>query len=358
MGKFLILFSLFVSTIFLGSCVSIKKKQTMFSPDNSFIQYTGRIDFTDTKVPRFWNPGVYFQFYYEGDSCEVILNDEVPWKDSHNYISVVVDDGKSERIHLQKKENRIVIGKNLKQGRHKVLVCKGTESGIGYLELVGINCQELVEPESKPVRKMEFYGNSITCGTGSDQSLFPCDSGAWHDKHNAYLSYGPVTARKLNAQWVLTSVSGIGMVHSCCDMDILMPDVYDKVNLRSNQISWDFSLYQPDVVTIALGQNDGIQDSTLFCGEYVKFIHALRSKYPDATIVCMNSPMADENLNPVLKRYLTGIVQNLNDKGDNLVYKFFLSRRFHSGCDEHPDLKEHAMIADELSAFIKGIMKW
>ncbi len=336
----------------------MQREQQLYFPNHSFIQFTGRVDFSDQKFPRFWNPGVYFEFEYEGDSCEVLLNDELPWDNSHNYISVVVDGGEQERISLQQKENRIVIGKGLKQGRHKVLVCKSTESGIGYLELAGIWCQRLLKPDPKPVRKMEFFGNSITCGTGSDQSFFPCDSGEWHDKHNAYLSYGPVTARKLNAQWVLTSVSGIGMVHSCCDLDILMPEVCDKVNLRSNQIKWNFAHYKPDVVVITLGQNDGIQDSVKFCGAYVDFVYSLRSVYPDAVVVCMNSPMADETLNPVMKSYLTGIEQTLNQEGDNLVYKFFLSKRYHNGCDDHPDIQEHELIAQELSAYVRTLMKW
>lgn len=78
------------------------------------------------------------------------------------------------------------------------------------------------------------------------------------------MSYGPVTARMLDAQWMLSSVSGIGLMHSCCDMDIVMPDVYDKLNMRENKYRWNFAHYQPDVVTVALGQNDGIQDSAAF----------------------------------------------------------------------------------------------
>ena len=66
----------------------------------------------------------------------------------------------------------------------------------------------------KPVRRMEFIGNSITCGTGSDQSVVPCDKGVWQDQHNAYLSYGPAVARSFNAQWQLSAVSGIGLMHS------------------------------------------------------------------------------------------------------------------------------------------------
>ena len=61
---------------------------------------------------------------------------------------------------------------------------------------------------------MEFIENSITCGTGSDQSVVPCDKGVRQDQHNAYLSYSPAVARSFNAQWQLSAVSGIGLMHS------------------------------------------------------------------------------------------------------------------------------------------------
>ncbi|MEZ4931043.1 MAG: hypothetical protein R2788_02790 [Saprospiraceae bacterium] len=49
-------------------------------------------------------------------------------------------------------------------------------------------------------------------------------------------------------------------------MDVVMPPVFDNVDMRYDSIEWDFSKYQPDVLTICLGQNDGVQDSTAFCG--------------------------------------------------------------------------------------------
>lgn len=335
-----------------------KDPATFFTADNPDFQYTGRIVFTNPKLPRFWSPGVYVDAYFEGSTCEIALNDEVPWDNTHNYVSIVLDDQPVRRIKLKKKENVLDFSKDLGNGKHKLRIYKTTESGQGYLEFVGLRCEKLLKPEPKPTRKIEFYGNSITCGTGSDLSEFPCDSAEWYDQHNAYMAYGPVTARSLNAQWMLTSVSGIGLVHSCCDMNIVMPDVYDKVNLRANQIPWDFSNYQPDVVTIALGQNDGIQDSILFCSAYVKFIQDLRGKYPEATIVCLTSPMANEELVAVLKKYISSVVHAVNAAGDKNVCSFFFSRSYNDGCGGHPDLEQHTEISAELTKYIKQLKGW
>jgi lysophospholipase L1-like esterase len=141
-------------------------------------------------------------------------------------------------------------------------------------------------------------------------------------------------------------------------MGIVMPDVFDKMLMRDNKMPWDFSLYQPDVVTICLGQNDGIKDSTQFCSAYVQFISTVRSKYPKADIICLTSPMANDSLRTVQHKYLTAIVTNANSSGDKKIYKYFFSKRYYHGCGTHPDMDEQRRIAEELTAFIKQLENW
>lgn len=326
-------------------------------PDDPLIQYTGRIQTTNSSLPRFWAPGVYVKAEFNGDVCQVFLNDEVLWGNSHNYIEVIVDNKKPGRLQLKWKNNEIKI-EGLSRGNHTITICKNTESGIGYLEFAGINCKKLLKLPAKPTRKIEFIGNSITCGTGMDLSEVPCGKGQWYHQHNAYMSYGPLTARALNAQWVLSSVSGIGLVHSCCNMAITMPQVFDKIDMRDDSIEWNFVNYIPNVVTICLGQNDGIQDSTIFCNAYIQFIKNIRDKYPDAALICLTSPMADSTLSASQKNYLSSMVSTVNKSGDKEIYKYFFSKQYHHGCGGHPDLKEHKMIAAELIRYIKNLENW
>ncbi len=330
----------------------------LFKANDPKIQYTGRIDFTDPLKPRFWSPAVYIQARFKGTSCTVMLNDEVLYGNSHNYIEIVIDDQKPVRLHTTGKTNVIEAAKDLPNGIHTITICKDTESGIGYLEFTGIQCAGLLPLPARPIRKIEYIGDSITCGTGMDMSEKPCGAGQWYDQHNAYMSYGALTARALNAQYQLSSVSGIGLIHSCCGMKVQMPQVFDKVNMRSDSIKWDFTRYQPDVVTVCLGQNDGVQDSTAFCSAYVQFIGVLRSYYPRAYIVCLNSPMADPALTSVLKKYITSINNYVNKAGDKKVSHYFFSKRYFHGCDTHPDLAEHKEIANELTAYLKQLKNW
>jgi lysophospholipase L1-like esterase len=347
-------------SIALLLCISAVKADAIqfIGADNTHIQYTGRIDFTNAKLPKFWAAGVYIQVKFKGTSCSIIVNDEVLWGNSHNYLEIAVDQQKPVKIQMTGKIDTITVATGLQRGAHTLTICKNTEALIGYLEFAGLLCEGIVPMPEKPQRKIEFIGNSITCGTGSDLSVVPCDKAAWYDQHNAYFSYGPTVARALKAQYHLTSESGIGLIHSCCDKPYVMPQVFDKMNFSSNAIPWDFTKYIPDVVTVCLGQNDGIQDSVKFCSAYIDFIHTLRKHYPSAQIVCLTSPMADAALMKAMKNYLTGIVKYTNAQGDKKVSKYFYSRSFNSGCGGHPDLQEHQLIAKELTVYIRNIMKW
>jgi len=329
-----------------------------FNADNANIQYVGRTDLSNPKVPRIWAPGVYITAKFKGAKCEILVNDEANGS-NHNYLEIVVDGKKAYRIKLTAKVNALSVPAGLSDTEHTILICKDTESNIGYIDFLGFKCEKLLPMPAKPVRKIEYFGDSITSGTGMDLSVISCDKGQWYDQHNAYMSYGAVTSRNLDAQWQLTALAGVGLVHSCCNMNVLMPQIFDKVFLRGDTIEWNFDNYRPDIVTICLGQNDGPkQDSAYFCSSYVNFIKILRKHYPETDIICLSSPMGDSTLTTVLKKYLTAITGNLNATGDKKVFKFFFSRRYHNGCGGHPDLDDHKLIASELTSYIKQLKGW
>jgi hypothetical protein len=331
---------------------------TFYPANDAHIRITGRVDLSNPLEPRFWASGAYLQVKFEGSGCQVYLKDQVLYGHNHNYIEVSVDGETPYRLQMRTMSDTLTIEARLKGSSHLLTICKNTESGIGYLAFAGIRCKKLLDLPGIPPHKMEFIGNSITCGSGSDMSIKPCGQGEWYDQHNAFLSYGPTTARALNAQWSLSSVSGIGLIHSCCKMTITMPDVFEKVDMRDDSIAWDFSKYQPDVVTVCLGQNDGIQDSTTFCSAYVAFIHTLRSHYPGADIICLTSPMADTKLTAVLKKYIASVAASVQQAGDRKVFTYFFQQWYHHGCGGHPDLQEHKAIAAELTAFIQKTEGW
>lgn len=334
-----------------------QEKLNYFAALDNNIQYCGRTIVSENKNVRCWQPGAYMQARFTGNTLKLFFVDQVQYGQNHNYVEVVLDNQPAKRIRLTT-ENDTLSFTLPKAKEHSVTVYKDTEAGIGYLDFCGIQCVSLLPLNKVPVHKMEFIGNSITCGAGIDLSVAPCGQGAWYDQNNAYLSYGSITARKLNAKFHLSSVSGIGLMHSCCNMKISMPQVYNKVNMRDDSVAWNFGNYQPDIVTVSLGQNDGIQDSLAFCTAYITFLTQLRNYYPSAEIVCLSSPMADADLNKVLKSYVNFIVNFMHKRGDGKVHSFFFSKQFHNGCGGHPDMKEQEQIAAELTGFIKSLTHW
>ena len=115
-----------------------------YGANNANFQYTGRVDFTNPELPRFWSPGVYIQARFKGTRCEIELNDEVLYGKSHNYITwlLTLTNLKELSLHQKKIKYRFA---NSGLESHTILICKGTEAGIGYLEFVGMIADTLLQ---------------------------------------------------------------------------------------------------------------------------------------------------------------------------------------------------------------------
>ena len=357
--KFLILpFILF----YLFSCTSdsVKKVKNLniFRGGDNRIRLIGRFDLTDSSKPKVWAPGAYFELDFEGPFCEINITDQHKYFLNHNYIEVVLDRKKPRRIKLKRTHNKILIGEFLKDTRHHLLVCKNTESAIGYIQLKEVTCKKLLPLNEKNTRIIEFIGNSITCGNGSDQSQIKFGKGKWYDYHNAYLSFGPIIARRLDADWILSAVSGIGLTRSCCGNENTMPQVYNHIAFNLAEKKWNFHQKKPQVICVTLGQNDGLQKATIFVKTYLKFLQTIRKRNPKSTIICCSSQMANDRLTRFLKGSITKVVALSKLNGDNNIYSFFYKKSYTGGYKKHPTVQQHQYIAVELGDFIKKIKNW
>ncbi len=75
-------------------------RERWFAADNPNIQYMGRIDFSNPKLPRFWDPGVVVRLNFRGPRCRIVLHDEVPDGKVHNYVVIQVGSQKAYRPKL------------------------------------------------------------------------------------------------------------------------------------------------------------------------------------------------------------------------------------------------------------------
>lgn len=346
-----------VLSIFLLSCKNQKKdKTTFYGAENKLFHYVGRIDFSDKFAPRFWASGVYIQASFLGDYCEIALNDEgfLREETEHNYIEVAIDSLPIQRIHLTGKSNKLIVGRKLGKRKHTITICKTTETKIGYLEFIGLRVEKLL-PFPKKKYRIEFIGDSMTSGNGMDNDSIQCGERHWFDQHCAYISYGPSLARRLNADWMLTSVSGYGMSRSCCNNTLTIPEVYDYTDLSQRSIVWNSSRYQPNLISICLGQNDGKQEVSIFVTTYLKFLRKLRRLHPKATLLMLDSPMARVNFKPYLDSMLQRVYTKFNDQN---TWIYFYKKRYANGCFEHPNKVEHELMTEELYSFLRPKLNW
>lgn len=344
--------------LLLLSAVNLQAADSTHYPAlHPYIEYTGRFQ-PVSDGQQVWASGAYVTIRFKGTYCAVELLDEFKWNKSYNYLHVIVDGKEISRIRTVGQNNRLLLAEGLSDTEHVIIVAKDTESMMGYVRFRSWICDQLLPAPPGPSRKIEFIGNSITCGMGADESAQACGKGEWYDQHNAWNAYGPTTARQLNASWHLSSESGIGLIHSCCDKPRVMPEIFDKANFGDNQVSWSFDRYQPDLVSICLGQNDGIQDSVLFCRAYVDFIETIRSKYPHASLLLLSSPMADEALRATQQKFLPAIQKAALKKRAGNISVYVFKTTFNSGCSFHPSRSEHARISAEITSHIQSWLGW
>jgi lysophospholipase L1-like esterase len=336
-----------------NTCLA-QDKIVIIEADHHYVQYYGRFDKTDPKLPKVWAPGAYLVTRFSGTDCELFINDYPTEAGYHSFIEVKVDNIDPVRIQLRAKVNRIQIAKDLPGGDHTVTITKNTDASVGYLEIRGFKCNSLLPPPPIPTRKIEFIGDDVVAGTGAENLYAPCDSSEWYDQSSAYAAYGAVAARNLNAQYYLTAGSGAGLSGRAEYQHL--PAFYDKTNFYKNSLPWRFDSFKPDVVVIDVGRNDNNLDDGAFRLKYLDFIKLVRSKNPGAQIVCI-SVNTGKASKPDFAGKLSSIVSTAK-QSDQRVHYFAVNGTFDKGCSALPATAEHLEIASQLVDFVKRLQAW
>ena len=160
------------------------------------------------------------------------------------------------------------------------------------------------KPTAEKELKIEFIGDSITCGYGVDDEdrdhHFKCST------EDATKAYAFKTAQALDADYSLVSYSGNGIISGYSNdgkkvESQQVPPVYTKFAkswgnyngiFNVSDLDWDFSKFQPDFVVINLGTNDasytkGDKEKVLeYADAYAEFLKVVREKNPNAHIIC------------------------------------------------------------------------
>jgi lysophospholipase L1-like esterase len=359
--------TIIIALLQFNGCVSFavkqeKEKSGVIDADNPYIQYIGRFDHTNPKHVEFDWPGVYICATFEGTRCAIRLNDHA------NEYAVIVDQYAPRLLTTDSSSTYVVASGLADSIPHTIIIQKRTETFVGRGEFDGFILDKgcsLLPPDKRPGRRIEFIGNSITCGYGVEGDSTSCHFSP--QTENANLSYASMTSRALHADYSLVSYSGRGVVRNYGDSNKTsidpMPSLYDRTCFSDSTKKWNFNSWIPQAVVINLGTNDfstqPFPDKQVFQEAYIRLIHRVRALYPGVAMFCISGPMIGEPCT----EYINEVVkQEQKGKRDKDVFFVGIDSSFLNdtdwGCDMHPNISGMSKMTDILVSAMKVRMNW
>ena len=248
----------------------------------------------------------------------------------------------------------------------KLSECSQSLMALGEIRTDG---ETLALPERK--LKLEFIGDSITCGYGIDgraEDTFSTET------ENAAKSHAYLAGLALGADTVLTSISGCGLISGYTEGDIndgnVMAPVYEKCGKidwtmpggkKPQEIPWDFSRFRPDYIVINLGNNDLSwtrlipEREEMYRRKYIEFLAMVRKNNPHARILCALGVFGED---------LTEAARDAaetwrRETGDSAVRFLKLpakdEERDGAGADHHPSEKTQRLLAQ---VYVAALAEW
>ncbi len=277
-----------------------------YNPTEDNIKAIGRT-YYEEGVRYLSHSGSGIEFRFRGNYADItILGDAVEYQSPNHYARFAIyKDGViviDETVSEAEKSYRIEADSDT--GETVVTVIKLSEAkcsafGVGK---IGVFSDRKIVPTEDKELKIEFIGDSITCGYGIDEAnaegYFSCKT------ENFTKTYAYITARNLNADYSAVAFSGYGVVsgytsNGARNESATVGPNYDKSAFLSfgREMTWYFPDFESDVVVINLGTNDASYCSKsydrrqMFIKEYVSLLRTVRSYNPRAYILCILGDM-------------------------------------------------------------------
>ena len=321
------------------------------------ITLIGRVWFEDGNLALPWSAsGAALRF--RGNAIAITL---MPYKSSEpdfcNVAMKMVIDGVEHKSTVTEGGAATLFADGLSEGEHTVHIYKVSESGepifLRDILLLG-ECPEVLRYREERALRLEVLGDSITCGYG----VYGTGNNFVHHEEDATRAYGVLTGEALDADTRLISWSGRGIVLAWDGSASESFGEFFVRRARSRKYGMhDFSEWQPDILVINGGTNDG-SSGKLVIEEFVKGVRALytlaREKYPKAEIVFFYGAMG----------YQLGEIyeQTIGELERDDAHLYYLpiepieGKSGEIGANGHPSAAAQRRFADELSCFIRKVV--
>ena len=233
-------------------------------------------------------------------------------------------------------------------GEHHVLFFKRQDS-CHEMHILGFEIEdgaELLELPDAPTRKIEVYGDSVSAGEVTEAVDYTGKSDPEY-------------------QGGIALMDGQGWFHE--PEQVGMESAWNKIRFNKTfgeLTEWDFNQYTPQVVIVAIGQNDNhpfdymsedymCEKAILWREHYTKLLKKLRQVYPKASIVCCTTLLEHDSS---WDKAIDDVVVSMGDsKISHCIFK-----RNGAATPGHLRIPETYEMARELADYIEnlGIEEW
>lgn len=315
------------------------------------------------------------EFIYTGKKLDItIVGDAASTAgnaDNYARVAIYVDGERVIDDMLDEKEKTYTAFESDSEKSVDVQIIKLSECAMSTIGIKPIKLGEgeKIEPAKAKDLKIEFIGDSITCGYGVD------DPDKEHhfktSTEDVTKAYAYKTAQALDADYSMVSISGYGIISGYTDSgkkpEQTIPQYYDKLGFSYNKfadslevagLEWNFDNYKPDIVVINLGTNDmsyakNEMTQAEFEEGYIEFLKQVRSHNPDSYIFCTYGVMGN-----TLIRSIKNVCDKYSEEtGDNKVTFFTLPMQDENKngivADWHPSEATHEICAQRAVKTIK-----
>lgn len=378
----LLLCALLLSASATAESAENKEDVTMyaFTPDWTNVKPLGRThQLEDSLWLAFSGTGAEFAFH--GAHCEVTLagdNGARPGdRDNLVRIAIYVDGVRVVDDMLDAKEKTYTVLDAAEKRDVVVRIVKLSETAMSTcgVKEIRVDDPEGIRPTPASARRIEFIGDSITCGYGVDDEV--AEHHFSTTTEDVTRAYAYRTAELLGADYSMCSISGYGIISGYTATgeakvsNQIIPKFYEKLGFSYNTyqkkiaatVKWDFTAWQPDLIVINLGTNDDsytLNDPERreeYRAAYVEFLKVVRKNNPDAKILCTLGVMGDR-LYPMVYRAAQDYKAETGDT--NITCMKFDVQKASDGyvADWHPTAVTHEKAAQKLAEEIRELMGW
>ena len=340
----------------------------LIKPDNPYLQYSGRIDRTDALAPVLVYPCSYIKMKFTGTYVKAVVENRKSYWSS--FLGFFID-GEQKCVKLAESgKETITLADGLDNTEHELMLFKRMDSCHTFT-FYGFEVDDeaiLCEVGPKPASRIEVYVDSVSAGDVSEAVDYVGQPDPVHDGEysNSYYSYTWMTARNLNAEIHDIAQGGAALLDGTgwfAGPDYVgMESIYDKIQYYpepAQPSKWDFQLYRPHVVIVAIGQNDANPEDYMaedYEGDkaqrwrkaYREFVLNLRTIYPKATIILATTILEHD------ANWDRAIDEVCRELADERIHRFLYSNNG-VGTPGHIRIPEAEQMAQELTTFIESL---